>query len=360
MSFDAFISYSSRDKPAADAACATLEQAGIRCWIAPRDIRPGQDWDESIVRAIDQCHAMVLIFTQHTNESKHVGREVKRAFNKEVPVIPMRVQNAVPSETLSFYLDTVQWLDAYTPPLEQHLKQLSETVKAILNVEPQCTFGVPIAKRRVLEQVYRFDEYAYVDEDKQTTQDISPELFEDWWNAFRNGFLCAFQDDKPVAVVGLFPVTETWSSDFLKYRVSEHDLSGAIINEAKKSACTHWYLSGLSSAMKPRTLSKHLPRILGYALLAWMRFNACSIGTRNIVIASEGTTTIGEKLLCDLFKFKLADHKMPAGGKPRFSTETNLDQIKNILTKHRFFLSCPDLQEEIALMTITSARDGGS
>lgn len=135
MNFDVFISHSSKDKPMADAACATLEKSGIRCWIAPRDIRPGQDWDELIVRAIDQCRAMVLIFTQHTNELKQVGREVKRAFNKEKPVIPLRVEDALPGQTLGFYLDTVHWLDAFTPPLEAHLRQLTDVVKAILGVE---------------------------------------------------------------------------------------------------------------------------------------------------------------------------------------------------------------------------------
>ncbi|MBV8226902.1 MAG: toll/interleukin-1 receptor domain-containing protein [Verrucomicrobia bacterium] len=46
MSHDVFISHSSADKRAADAACALLETRGIKCWIAPRDIRPGSDWGE--------------------------------------------------------------------------------------------------------------------------------------------------------------------------------------------------------------------------------------------------------------------------------------------------------------------------
>jgi hypothetical protein len=41
MPHDVFVSYSSDDKPTADAVCATLENKGIRCWIAPRDILPG-------------------------------------------------------------------------------------------------------------------------------------------------------------------------------------------------------------------------------------------------------------------------------------------------------------------------------
>ena len=44
MAHDVFISHSSKDKQTADAICHYLEQNGIRCWIAPRDILPGEDW----------------------------------------------------------------------------------------------------------------------------------------------------------------------------------------------------------------------------------------------------------------------------------------------------------------------------
>jgi phage FluMu protein Com len=47
--FDVFLSYSSKDKPTADAACAVLEARGLRCWIAPRDIIPGKEWGAAIV-----------------------------------------------------------------------------------------------------------------------------------------------------------------------------------------------------------------------------------------------------------------------------------------------------------------------
>lgn len=36
MAHDVFISYSSKDKTAADATCAVLEGCGVRCWMAPR------------------------------------------------------------------------------------------------------------------------------------------------------------------------------------------------------------------------------------------------------------------------------------------------------------------------------------
>jgi hypothetical protein len=43
MAYDAFISTAQEDKPTADAACAMLEANGVKCWIAPRDITPGQN-----------------------------------------------------------------------------------------------------------------------------------------------------------------------------------------------------------------------------------------------------------------------------------------------------------------------------
>jgi len=52
---DVFVSYSSVNKLIADAACAMLEAQAIRCWIAPRDIMPAQDWSDAIIDAIAEC-----------------------------------------------------------------------------------------------------------------------------------------------------------------------------------------------------------------------------------------------------------------------------------------------------------------
>jgi hypothetical protein len=132
MEYDVFISYSHPDKASADAACATLEQAGIRCWIAPRDIVPGMDWGESIVTAITGAKVLVLIFSQHANESPQIKREVERAVAKGLPIIPVRIEDTVPSKALEYFISTPHWLDAFTPPLEERLTQLTAAVKALL------------------------------------------------------------------------------------------------------------------------------------------------------------------------------------------------------------------------------------
>lgn len=47
-----FISYASQDAAVAKAACRALEQAGVACWIAPRDVTPGTFYADEIVHAL--------------------------------------------------------------------------------------------------------------------------------------------------------------------------------------------------------------------------------------------------------------------------------------------------------------------
>jgi len=136
MAHDVYISYSHVDKAAADAACATLERAGIRCWIAPRDITPGDEWSAAIIKAIDHCRAMVLIFSQNANNSRQIRREVERAITVGIPLVPVRIEDVVPTESLAYFMGTVHWLDAMTPPFEDHLVRLADSLKSLLQTRP--------------------------------------------------------------------------------------------------------------------------------------------------------------------------------------------------------------------------------
>ena len=132
MAHDVFISYSSKDKLVADAVCASLEAAKIRCWITPRDILPGQDWAESIEGAITKCKILVLIFSSYSNNSKQIAREISLAFNSEVTVIPFRIEDIEPKGAMKYYLLNTHWQDALTPPMENHIKKLIEIVSTFI------------------------------------------------------------------------------------------------------------------------------------------------------------------------------------------------------------------------------------
>jgi TolB-like protein/tetratricopeptide (TPR) repeat protein len=132
MESKVFISHASKDKPIADAICEKLESEGIKCWIAPRDIEAGSDWTEGIIRGIDSCRVFVLVFSESANVSEHVRREVAKAVSLGLAVIPFRTEEVNPSSSLSYFLGTVHWLDAITPPLPKHLEALTERVRQML------------------------------------------------------------------------------------------------------------------------------------------------------------------------------------------------------------------------------------
>jgi formylglycine-generating enzyme required for sulfatase activity len=136
---EVFISYASPDKPVADAACATLESNGIRCWISPRDILPGIDRGESIIEAINHSRILILIFSNHANYSYEVKREVERAVHKGLAIIPFRIEDVPMSKSLEYFISVPHWLDALTPPLHKHLLRLVDNVNALLSggkIEP--------------------------------------------------------------------------------------------------------------------------------------------------------------------------------------------------------------------------------
>jgi tetratricopeptide (TPR) repeat protein len=129
---DVFVSYSSKDKPTADAICAKLESVGIRCWVAPRDMVPGQEWGAAIIEAIKGARVMVLVFSAHANGSPQINREVERAVNRGLPVIPFRIENVAPVASLEYFISTPHWLDAFAPPLEKHLQHLAQVIRQLL------------------------------------------------------------------------------------------------------------------------------------------------------------------------------------------------------------------------------------
>ncbi|MGE0362919.1 MAG: toll/interleukin-1 receptor domain-containing protein [Vicinamibacterales bacterium] len=136
MPHDVFVSYATEDKLAADAVCARLEQQGIRCWIAPRDILPGAGWKASIVGAIEDARALVLVFTAHSNASPEVAKEIAQAAQHGQSIVTFRLEDVPLARALKYDLDGVHWLDAVTPPLERHIDHLGDKLRVLLDKVP--------------------------------------------------------------------------------------------------------------------------------------------------------------------------------------------------------------------------------
>lgn len=139
MAYEVFISYSSKDKPIADGICANLEAARLRCWIAPRDIGPGEDWPTAIANAIAASQVMVLVFSHNANMSDEISRELYLAANSKLIIIPFMIENVKPEAGKAYYLGRTHWLDAMNPPTREQIGQLVERVNSF--TKPTGTGG---------------------------------------------------------------------------------------------------------------------------------------------------------------------------------------------------------------------------
>ena len=111
-----FISHSSRDGAAiAQPLAAALEQAGHRCWIAPRDVKPGVPYPGQIVTAIEASAGLVLLVTPEANESPDVLQEIQLASTARKTIAPVIVASCAPGPDLRYYLGVrhqIPWVDA--------------------------------------------------------------------------------------------------------------------------------------------------------------------------------------------------------------------------------------------------------
>lgn len=129
---DVFISYSTKNKNVADAIVADFEQNGIKCWYAPRDILPGQEWVSAIKEGLGEAKVFVLIYTSESNDSRQVMNEVALAFNAGKTIVPFRLTEGEMSDELEYYLTRVHWLDALTKPLSKNIERLRQYIEVIL------------------------------------------------------------------------------------------------------------------------------------------------------------------------------------------------------------------------------------
>jgi TolB-like protein/tetratricopeptide (TPR) repeat protein len=119
-----FISYASADFAKTDRIVAALERSGLRCWFAPRDVGAGALYAEAIMRAINECKALILILSANSIASNHVGREIERASSKRRKIIALRIDDAPLSATLEYFLSESQWLDARKNGLDATLAKV--------------------------------------------------------------------------------------------------------------------------------------------------------------------------------------------------------------------------------------------
>jgi len=128
-----FISHASENKSFALNLCESLERDGLKCWIAPRNLRFGANYPEAIMEGISSSAVMIVLVSEHSNKSEHVNNEITRAAHRKVELIPIRIDNSKLSHSMEYFLSTKQWLDLRGNNLSQaNRKELVETCKHYL------------------------------------------------------------------------------------------------------------------------------------------------------------------------------------------------------------------------------------
>ena len=141
MNYDVFISYSSHDQKVVEGLCAYLEQHKIRCFVAYRDIPRGVVWARAIVEALDESRMMVVVFSDHFNNSDQVDREIELASEDRKPILTFRITDDAFKGAKKYYLKNINWIDAFPNPAEL-FGSVADNVAKLLDME----LSAPTAK----------------------------------------------------------------------------------------------------------------------------------------------------------------------------------------------------------------------
>ena len=135
--YDVFISYAAENKTITYALCHYLEEQKIRCWIAPRDILPGQDYAEAIVQTIKKVKIFVLVCSNYSLQSQYVRKETNLAVSEEKIIIPFKIDRcSLDGTPMQLYLNDRHWIDAVPKP-EEAFGDLAAAITTFLGSRTQ-------------------------------------------------------------------------------------------------------------------------------------------------------------------------------------------------------------------------------
>jgi uncharacterized protein YjbI with pentapeptide repeats len=98
--YSCFISYSSKDQPFVERLHADLQNAGVRCWFAPQDLRVGDKIRPRIDESIRLHDKLLIVISRDSISSQWVEQEVETALAKEreqgrLVLFPIRLDDSV-------------------------------------------------------------------------------------------------------------------------------------------------------------------------------------------------------------------------------------------------------------------------
>lgn len=135
MRYDVFISHSSINAKLAEHIVDELENKGLHCFIAPRNMTVGADYASELVENISECPIFLFLFTNESNKSGMVIREVNEAVTLNKYIITLKIDNVEPNKSLRFYLSVNHWLNVSNPVNLNDIEIIFNTIIKALSLQ---------------------------------------------------------------------------------------------------------------------------------------------------------------------------------------------------------------------------------
>ena len=124
-----FLSYSRHDHDFADRLTDCLKHQGIGVWVDKQEIQGGESWRETIVRAITDCDAFLVILSPQCVASKNVVKELSLASEKDRHIIPIICEECDIPDGMQYQLAEQQRIDFCELGFDAALQRLVNTLR---------------------------------------------------------------------------------------------------------------------------------------------------------------------------------------------------------------------------------------
>lgn len=148
-----FVSHSSKDFERTMEIVGILEREGIQCWVSERDIPLGEDFAAVIFDAMQACSCVLLIGSEHSQESQHVAREITLSQNLGKRLIAVKIEDVEFTGAHAYYLNSSNWTTAYKGTPEEMIRIVSEIGQIIHEDCPHTAETEEKAPRKTVNKV---------------------------------------------------------------------------------------------------------------------------------------------------------------------------------------------------------------
>ncbi len=138
MKYDVFISYSTSDQTIVNDLSSYIEQHGLRCFVAHRNIPQGLIWSKAISEALNNSRLMLVVFSKAYNDSQQGDKEIELACEMQMPILTFRLSNDVYSGAKMYYLNNTKSVDATIYPKAAFGDVVLNALR-LINIPPAST-----------------------------------------------------------------------------------------------------------------------------------------------------------------------------------------------------------------------------